>query len=199
MPHTHSLSVVSPGDDFFPYASSPSRPPPLPGPCPPSSLLRSVNTVFQRNVGLPDLHCSSLGSAWPRCAPAAPSPFRAPSLHSTLAIFSPRLTLLLLLVSPLLLSFLLLFFFLPPFFSSPVLVPHHHHLLHHHHPSLFFLSPCSLLSSSLLPTPPPPPHYLLSLLAPTCAVYFSVISQDSSESLFHHLLFLLYVWFPSLI
>lgn len=118
----------------------PPRNPQLPPP--PSPLLHSVNTVFQRNVGLPDLHCSSLGSAWPCCAPTSEvskqqpppashdraSPSRAPSSTlplSFLLTFSFCLLLFLLFFSvtvtpnnlcPLPIS--LFFFFIPSCVSS---------------------------------------------------------------------------------
>lgn len=126
----------------------------------PSPLLRSVNTVFQRNVGLPELHCSSLSSAWPRCAPAAPSPLPEP-LHSTPLSLTPphhqppMPASLLLLVSPLSTSSSSSSFFFPlPLFSLPVLVPHHL--------SLFSLSLSPF--SSLPHCPPSPLFFFLSPL-----------------------------------
>lgn len=106
------------------------------------------------------------------------SPSRAPSLHSTLAIFFFPALHRSFSLSRLSSSSSSSFFFLPPFFF-PVLVPHHHH--HHHHSLFFFLSPCSLLS----PLPPyflTAPLYFLSLPTPTCVVYLAVISQRSGES-----------------
>nr|XP_061781370.1 uncharacterized protein LOC133572572 [Nerophis lumbriciformis] len=77
----HSPCTTSTGNYFLPGPSSPSHPPLLaPRLPPPSTRLRSVNPVFQRNVGLPDLHCSSLGSAWPGCAPASALGPTAPPL-----------------------------------------------------------------------------------------------------------------------
>lgn len=66
-PQTPSPQRNESRDDFLPCSPSPSHP----LGSPPSPLLCSVNTAFQRNVGLADLRCSSSGSAWPQCAPAA--------------------------------------------------------------------------------------------------------------------------------
>lgn len=116
------------------------------------------------------------------------SPSKAPSLHSTLAIFFPRLASLLLLVSPLLLFFLLLFFlphFLPcPCPSPPPPAPPPQ--------PLFFLSPCSLLS----PLPPyflTAPLYFLSLPTPTRIFYLAVISQHSGESCLFSIFFSFFI------
>lgn len=94
-------------DDFLPCSVVRLTPPPAPRPLP---SWCSVNTVFQRNVGLPDLHCSSLGSAWPRCAPSLPSshtscPPLEPLLplryaHTFLSAFHPRFSSSLVLATP---------------------------------------------------------------------------------------------------
>lgn len=73
-------------DDFLPCSVVRLTPPPAPRPLP---SWCSVNTVFQRNVGLPDLHCSSLGSAWPRCAPSLPSSHTScPPLEPLLSLYA---------------------------------------------------------------------------------------------------------------
>lgn len=132
--HTHSVKRGSLGDDFLPCVSSPSRPSPAPCRLPLPPLLRSVNTVFQRNVGLPDLHCSSLGSAWPRCAPASaaaaplpylPTPSRFPLQSPFPPFFSFSFPPPCLAPSPVpLLLFIFLLLFSYPIFLLVVLVPH---------------------------------------------------------------------------